>query len=122
MVHPTPLDIGKQTPMTAVPSTVPPLNAVVDFDCQSCGACCAYDASWPRFSTETDEELDELPPHFVADDEQGMRCDGDRCSALSGSVGVHTACMVYDIRPDICRSCMPGDGACFEARAAYGFD
>jgi Fe-S-cluster containining protein len=93
----------------------------VDFDCQSCGACCAYNASWPRFSTETDEELDELPRHLVAEDEQGMRCYGDRCAALSGSVGVSTSCTVYDIRPDICRACMPGDGACLEARAAYGF-
>ncbi len=107
--------------MAAVPPTAISLTATTDFDCQTCGACCAYDASLPRFSTETDEELDELPRHFVADDEQGMRWDCDRCSALSGSVGVSTSCMVYDIRPDICRACMPNDGACLEARAAYGF-
>lgn len=29
-----------------------------NFDCQSCGACCAYSADWPRFSLETEEELE----------------------------------------------------------------
>ncbi|KRB49973.1 Fe-S oxidoreductase [Rhizobium sp. Root708] len=97
------------------------MTASIDFDCQACGACCSFSSSWPRFSTETDEELDEIPPHFVSDDQQGMRCHGDRCVALHGRVGVNTSCSIYEIRPDVCRACMPGDGACLEARAAYGF-
>jgi len=92
-----------------------------DFDCQTCGACCSYSSSWPRFSVETDAELDRLPARFVADDLTGMRCHDNRCTALDGTVGSRTSCMVYEIRPQVCRDCLPGDGECLEARAAFGF-
>ena len=49
-----------------------------------------------------------------------MRCYGDRCSALLGEVGVLTTCAVYDVRPDVCRACAPGDEACTLARQAFG--
>lgn len=90
------------------------------FDCQACGACCSYSAEWPRFSTEDDAQLDRIPQKFVAADESGMRCDGVRCSALSGEVGKHTACGIYDVRPDVCRACMPGGDDCLMAREAHG--
>ena len=55
------------------------------------------------------------------DDEAGrMRCNGDRCSALTGEVGVATACAVYAVRPDVCRACLPGDHACLTARRRFG--
>jgi uncharacterized protein len=63
--------------------------------CQSCGACCAYSANWPR-------------------------CDGDRCAALAGKIGVATSCTIYDVRPEVCRSCMPGDAECDMARKRHG--
>jgi len=91
-------------------------------DCQSCGACCSYSSDWPRFTTETDEALDLLPLEYVAADQRGMRCDGDRCSALSGRVGTSTLCLVYESRPDVCRACVPGDYACKTARAAFGME
>jgi len=92
-----------------------------DFDCQTCGACCSYSSSWPRFSTEPDADLDRLPARFVAVDQSGMRCHDNRCSALDGTVGSGTSCLVYEIRPQVCRDCLPGDAECLEARAAYGF-
>lgn len=49
-----------------------------------------------------------------------MRCDGDRCSALRGKIGEATACAVYDVRPDVCRACQPGDEECNMARRRYG--
>ena len=49
-----------------------------------------------------------------------MRCDGDRCSALSGKVGETTACMIYAVRPEVCRTCMPGDAECAMARKRHG--
>ena len=49
-----------------------------------------------------------------------MRCDGDRCSALSGKVGVATACGIYAVRPEVCRTCMPGDVECEMARKRHG--
>ena len=89
------------------------------FDCQSCGACCSYSADWPRFSTEEDEQLDRIPEKFVSADLSGMRCDGVRCSALTGEVGVATACSVYAVRPQVCRACEPGDDSCALARRHF---
>lgn len=88
--------------------------------CQACGACCAYSAEWPRFTTEDEDALARLPQDLIADDGSGMRCNGVRCSALKGTVGVATSCSVYADRPDVCRACEPGDDACQMARAKFG--
>jgi Fe-S-cluster containining protein len=88
--------------------------------CQSCGACCAYSANWPRFSTEEDAALDLIPPDLVNAAQTGMRCDGDRCVALAGRIGLATSCTIYDVRPEVCRTCMPGDVECNMARKRHG--
>jgi Fe-S-cluster containining protein len=88
--------------------------------CNSCGACCSYSSDWPRFTTEDDFALEQLPREFVASGMAGMRCDGARCSALLGRVGVSTSCAVYADRPDVCRACDVGDDACRMARAKHG--
>ncbi len=88
--------------------------------CQSCGACCSYSHEWPRFTTESDGELELIPERFVRDNLGGMRCDGNRCMALTGEVGVATACSIYAIRPVVCRSCQPGDEECLMARRKWG--
>lgn len=91
-----------------------------DTDCQACGACCAYSAQWPRFSLEEDAQLDLIPPTLVAEDLSGMRCTGVRCDALVGEVGKATACSIYEVRPDVCRACVPGGDDCRMARASHG--
>lgn len=88
--------------------------------CQPCGACCSYSSNWPRFTTEDDAELDLIPAKFVNDRLSGMRCEGDRCSALVGKVGTYTACGIYPIRPEVCRTCLPGDPECNMARRRHG--
>jgi uncharacterized protein len=88
--------------------------------CQSCGACCAYSRNWPRFSTEDDAALDLIPARFVNEKQSGMRCDGDRCSALAGQIGAETSCTIYAVRPEVCRTCMPGDAECGMARRKWG--
>jgi Fe-S-cluster containining protein len=88
--------------------------------CQSCGACCACSRDWPRFTVEDDAALDLIPPELVNDELSGMRCEGDRCAALSGEVGVATACGIYAARPEVCRTCMPGDPECAMARHRHG--
>ena len=88
--------------------------------CQSCGACCAYSSNWPRFTIEEDSALDLIPADLVNERQSGMRCDGDRCSALSGRIGVATSCTVYANRPEVCRTCMPGDAECGMARRKWG--
>ncbi|MDZ4842014.1 MAG: YkgJ family cysteine cluster protein [Hyphomicrobium aestuarii] len=88
--------------------------------CQSCGACCSCDPSWPRFSTEPDEALDLIPLALVDPSLSRMAWTGTRCAALSGVVGEATACTIYDIRPAVCRACEPGDDACTIARQKHG--
>ncbi len=90
------------------------------FDSQSSGASFSTSAEWPRFSLESDEDLARIPEALVDDALGRMRCEGDRCAALSGQVGKHTACTIYDIRPDVCRACEPGDEACLIARRHFG--
>ncbi len=88
--------------------------------CQGCGACCAYSRHWPRFTIEDDDALDLIPADLVNDRLSGMRCHGERCAALVGKVGEATACGIYAMRPEVCRSCMPGDAECALARRRFG--
>lgn len=88
--------------------------------CRSCGACCSYSADWPRFSLESEADLARIPPELIDEGQGGMRCTGARCAALLGTVGRSTACAIYAARPDVCRACVPGDGACREARRHFG--
>jgi hypothetical protein len=90
--------------------------------CQSCGACCAYSQNWPRFSIEDDDALALIPEQFVNARQSGMRCDGERCSALSGQIGVAVRCEAYAVRPEVCRTCMPGDAECNMARKRHGME
>ncbi|MFA5951388.1 MAG: YkgJ family cysteine cluster protein [Hyphomicrobium sp.] len=88
--------------------------------CTTCGACCSYSSEWPRFSTESDAAIERLPQSRVDLRANRMRCEGDRCSALLGTVGVVTACSVYADRPEVCRACEVGDDACTMARTRWG--
>ncbi len=93
-----------------------------ELNCQTCGACCSYSSDWPRFSTELEADLDLIPPQFVAEDQSGMRCEGNRCTALKGTIGKEASCSIYGLRPDVCRACMPGDAECLTARASFGME
>jgi hypothetical protein len=92
----------------------------IEGPCQACGACCGYSQNWPRFTTEDDAQLDLIPEKFVNERLSGMRCDGDRCAALSGEIGVATRCEIYAVRPEVCRTCLPGDAECAMARRRHG--
>ena len=87
---------------------VPQLLAIVEWD------------GGPRFSTESDAELDLIPLKYVAADEAGMRCEGNRCSALVGEIRSKTSCAIYAVRPHVCRTCSPGDFECLSAREFFG--
>ena len=91
-----------------------------DNPCTSCGACCAYSANWPRFTIEDDAALELIPAKYVNERQSGMLCDGARCSALSGNVGVAVRCDIYAVRPEVCHTCMPGDAECNMARRRHG--
>ncbi len=87
--------------------------------CQSCGACCAYSENWPRFSIEDDDALARIPSELVNARGSCMRCDNDRCAALAGKIGEAVSCTIYAVRPDVCRTCMPGDAECAIARRKH---
>src|SRR5262249_18369480 len=87
--------------------------------CRACGACCSYSAEWPRFALETDADLPRIPPAFVDEEAGRMRCAGDRCGALVVEVGVVAPWVVYAVRPDVRRACVPGDDACQTARRRF---
>lgn len=91
-----------------------------DSPCQSCGACCGYSENWPRFTLEDDAALALIPENYVNARGSGMRCEGNRCTALKGVIGERVACVVYDARPEVCRECMPGDTECRIARRRFG--
>ncbi len=100
--------------------TPEPQRAAASFDCRRCGACCSYSDDWPRFALESAARLSAIPARFRDDERGRMRCEGSRCSALTGEVGRAVACAVYDARPDVCRDCQPGDDACRAARRHFG--
>lgn len=90
--------------------------------CTSCGACCAYSEEWPRFSTEPDSVLDRIPAELVDPSLSRMAWKNGRCAALSGELKCAVSCTIYDIRPDVCRACQPGDEECSVARAHHGLE
>jgi hypothetical protein len=67
---------------------------------------------------ETEADIRSIPAAFAG--KRGMRCEGNRCSALDGEVGVQTSCAIYNDRPEVCRSCLPGDAECNIARERFG--
>jgi Fe-S-cluster containining protein len=101
-------------------SSAAPVASTEVSPCTSCGACCAYSAEWPRFTLESDEMLDRIPAKLVNESLSGMRFEGERCMALVGKIGCTTSCSIYEMRPQVCRDCQPGDDACTMAREARG--
>ena len=90
---------------------------MADYDCQACGACCAYDAEWPTLGPG-DDGPDGPPPELVEDGH--MRWIGSRCIALEGIVGACVRCAIYTRRPTACRGCEPGSVSCHAARTLHG--
>jgi Fe-S-cluster containining protein len=88
--------------------------------CRACGACCSFASCWPVFTTDSDADIAAIPRAYVNAENTGMHCEGNRCSALAGKVGIATTCLAYAVRPDVCRACSPGDGECNIARQAFG--
>ena len=88
-------------------------------ECRACGACCSFSPEWPRFSLESDPDLDRIPHAYIDGDLGRMRRSGSRCVALVGEVGISTAFAVYTGRSHVCRACLPGDDSCKMARRLF---
>jgi Fe-S-cluster containining protein len=104
----------------AAATTIERVETPDAIDCRRCGACCSYSAEWPRLSLESDAHIARIPREFIDESGRGMRCMGARCAALVGVVGEATSCAIYALRPDVCRTCSPGDAECLQARRHFG--
>lgn len=91
----------------------------VEYDCQKCGACCAHKWSWPVLRRDRSDAR-QIPRHLVREDLPLLKTVGNRCIALTGSVGISTGCSIYEARPAACRAFQPGSALCLEAREACG--
>ena len=96
-------------------------------DCQSCGACCSY------FTVELlreKEDFEKVPERltrkrlvvFNHRDTEMIRDKNERCIALRGEIGKHTACSIYPQRPFACSDFDPvlDREKCNKARAKFG--
>ncbi len=100
--------------------TIPP------FDCQACGACCAYfrvsfywaEADDAPGGTVPVALTEAVSPHLRC--MQGTAVRPARCVALSGRVGEWTSCQIHPLRSSTCKAVMPGDEQCRKARAHHG--
>jgi Fe-S-cluster containining protein len=106
-----------------------------EFDCQTCGACCAHYAVEDLSTIGKrgkgifigDDDVSNIPAKMVAvypfyysgHDAwlRAKRVDGQwRCVALDGQIGVKCSCSIYKVRPDTCRCFEPGSDGCLKAR------
>jgi Fe-S-cluster containining protein len=93
---------------------------VSDNDCRTCGACCSFSETWPELGVDPDGE--NIPLEMIDCEIGRMRCVGDRCCALEGTIGVAVRCRIYENRPAVCREFGPADRRrdCNTARAWHG--
>lgn len=94
-------------------------------DCETCGACCTL---FPAVAVRHgDDDLAgecwEITNGEVVVD-RFVRRDGETlaCTALTGTLGEHVGCRVYDQRPRTCREFEAGSDRCHAARRSYGLE
>lgn len=97
-----------------------------NFDCQSCGACCAY-FRVSFYWSETDAHPEGAVPqsmtkaislHQVA--MLGTTQKPERCVALAGELGQAVRCTIYEKRSSTCQAFAMGTEACLQARKSHG--
>lgn len=93
--------------------------------CQQCGACCAayrVDFSQQELLSEGGRVPDglTLPLTSTLARMRGTDHAPPRCAALSGRVGEHVGCGIYEWRPGPCHELEEGSDACGRARARHG--
>lgn len=93
--------------------------------CTTCGACCAsfrVDFSVHELQSQGGSVPEGLAVE-VTDSTCRMRGTDHvpmRCAALTGTVGQHARCGIYEWRPGPCRELEPGSDACQRARLRQG--
>lgn len=97
-----------------------------EFDCQQCGACCAF-FRVSFYWGEADDAPGGTVPVALTEAfaplrrcMQGTNSKQPRCAALGGQVGQQVACGIYEHRSSTCHELMPGDEKCLRARQHHG--
>ncbi len=92
--------------------------------CTSCGACCA--SFRVDFSVHELDEMGGTVPSGLAVEVNDSICRmrgtdhaPARCAALTGKVGEHAPCGIYEWRPSPCREFEEGSHACQRARLRH---
>ena len=99
-----------------------------DFDCQRCGACCAYFRVSFYWAEADDAPGGTVPVDLTHQISPQHRCMAGtearpaRCVALGGEIGHAVGCTIYAQRSSACRELQPGDEKCLRARAAHGLE
>jgi Fe-S-cluster containining protein len=93
--------------------------------CLSCGACCAcfrVDFSVHELLSEGGSVPDGLTVEVNGHTARMRGTDHVpvRCAALTGKLGQHVGCGIYEWRPSPCREFEAGSEACDRARARHG--
>ena len=108
----------------------------MEFDCQTCGACCCNS---DENRAEKYVDYVEVPRRSMlaqrrslvrkltvvnAQGERHMRLVGkdQRCIALAGQLGENVSCTIYELRPPACRRVEPGSEECLRDRRERGID
>jgi Fe-S-cluster containining protein len=118
----TPLPDPHDAPAHAAPSAAPA------FDCQRCGACCAYFRVSFYWGEADDAPGGTVPVALTRPVNAHLRCMAGteqrpaRCVALAGEIGREVACTIYAQRSSSCQELQPGDEKCLRARAAHGLE
>jgi len=92
--------------------------------CTTCGACCANFRV--DFSVYELDDMGGQVPAGLTVEVNGSTCRMRgtdhvpiRCAALTGKVGEHATCGIYEWRPSPCREFEEGSDACHRARLRH---
>jgi Fe-S-cluster containining protein len=108
----------------------------LEFDCQTCGACCCnsdenraekyidYVEVPKRTRLAQQRALVRKLTVVNRQGERHMKLVGkdQRCIALEGQLGVNVSCGIYELRPPACRKVEPGSDECLRDRNERGID
>lgn len=93
--------------------------------CTTCGACCA--CFRVDFSVHELQHMGGTVPDGLAVDVtrsmarmRGTDHAPPRCAALTGKLGEHVGCGIYEWRPSPCHEFEEGSDACQRARSRHG--
>jgi Fe-S-cluster containining protein len=89
------------------------------WDCQACGACCAFAGNITTFLGQSAaSRIPDAVRAKITLFNQGLA--GDICVALEGTIGSPCGCSIYADRPADCRTFAAGSEPCLETRRIAG--